>query len=45
MISRQIRGIPVVTACIIAVNIVVFLLELTYGDAFVTRWSVVPRDV
>lgn len=43
--SRQIRGIPVVTACIIAVNVFVFLLELAYGDAFVTRWSVVPADI
>src|SRR5438046_9186221 len=36
---------PVVTASIIAVNVFVFLLELTGGDAFVTKWALVPADI
>ena len=36
---------PVVTTFIILVNVVVFLLELTRGDAFVTQWSVVPAQI
>jgi membrane associated rhomboid family serine protease len=33
------------TACLIAANTLVFLLELTRGEAFVTAWSVIPHDV
>lgn len=33
------------TACVIALNVLAFILELSGGDAFVTRWSVVPADV
>jgi membrane associated rhomboid family serine protease len=43
--SRQTRSFAVVTAGIIAVNAIVFLLELANGDAFVTRWSVIPHDI
>ena len=43
--SRRPTRMPVVTASIIAVNIAVFLLELTGGQAFVTAWSVVPADI
>jgi membrane associated rhomboid family serine protease len=43
--SRRTASFPVVTAAIIAVNAVVFLLELANGEAFVTRWSVVPNTV
>src|SRR5215469_5163038 len=38
-------GFPVVTAAMIGINTLVFLLELANGDAFVTRWSVIPRDI
>lgn len=44
-VSRQPAGFPLVTTCIIAVNALVFFLELQGGDAFVTRWSVVPADI
>jgi membrane associated rhomboid family serine protease len=37
------RITPVVTYALIAINVVIFLLELTAGDAFIQRWSVVPR--
>jgi membrane associated rhomboid family serine protease len=33
------------TASIIAVNVVVFFLELSNGDVFVERWSLIPRDL
>jgi len=34
--------VPVVTYAIIAVNVLVFLLELSGGDAFIQRWAFVP---
>ncbi|HVN46438.1 MAG TPA: rhomboid family intramembrane serine protease [Steroidobacteraceae bacterium] len=43
--SRRPTRIPVATAAIIAVNVLVFLLELGAGDAMVSRWSVIPADV
>jgi membrane associated rhomboid family serine protease len=43
--SRRPYRIPVVTATIIAVNAFVFVLELIGGDAFVTRWSLIPADI
>ena len=43
--SRRPRRSPVVTIAIIAVNAVVFVLELTGGDAFVQKWSVIPADI
>ncbi len=42
---RHTTGFAFVTAGIIAVNAFVFLLELANGDAFVTRWSVIPYDI
>jgi membrane associated rhomboid family serine protease len=36
---------PVVTGAIIVVNAVVFLLELTRGDAFVMQWSAIPAQI
>jgi membrane associated rhomboid family serine protease len=43
--SRRPARFPAVTAIIIALNAVVFLLELAGGDAFVLRWSTVPADL
>jgi len=43
--SRRPRRSPVVTTAIIAVNALVFVLELTGGDAFVQKWSVIPADI
>jgi membrane associated rhomboid family serine protease len=37
--------VPVVTAGIIVVNVVVFVLELMRGDAFVTQWAAVPSQI
>ena len=35
--SRRPARFPVVTACIIALNLLTFILELIGGDAFVTQ--------
>jgi len=43
--SRRPSRFPIVTALIIALNGVAFILELMNGDQFVTRWSVVPADI
>jgi len=43
--SRRPSRFPIVTASIIALNALVFILELTGGDAFVVRWSVIPADI
>jgi membrane associated rhomboid family serine protease len=43
--SRRPTRFPVVTVCIIALNVLAFALELTLGDAFVLRWSAVPADI
>jgi membrane associated rhomboid family serine protease len=43
--SRRPSSFPIVTAFIIALNLVAFIFELVNGDEFVTRWSVVPADI
>src|SRR5262245_30530430 len=43
--SRRPTRFPVVTAAIIVVNALVFLAEMVGGEAFVTRWSVIPADI
>jgi len=43
--SRQPTRFPVMTAAIIAVNALVFVLELSGGDSFVLKWSLVPADI
>ncbi len=42
---RRPSRFPVVTALIIALNLLAFFLELSNGDEFVDRWSVVPADI
>jgi membrane associated rhomboid family serine protease len=43
--SRRPVKAPVVTGAIIAVNVVVFVLELTRGEPFVARWSAIPAEI
>ena len=43
--TRRPRRFPIVTAAIILANALVFLMELTAGDAFVSQWSVIPADI
>jgi len=44
-VSRRPTRLPVVTALIIVVNVLVFLLELVRGDAFVMQWSAIPAQI
>lgn len=43
--SRRPVHFPIVTTCIILTNLFVFVLELSGGDAFVLKWSVIPADI
>jgi membrane associated rhomboid family serine protease len=43
--SRRPRRFPIVTAAIIFVNALTFLLELMGGDAFVEQWSLIPANI
>jgi membrane associated rhomboid family serine protease len=44
-VSRRPARIPVVTALIILVNAIVFVLELMRGEAYVTQWSAIPAQI
>ena len=44
-VSRRPLNFPIVTLFIILINVVVFIIELIAGDAFVTRWAVVPANI
>src|SRR5579864_1768664 len=44
-ISRRPTHRPVVTVGIIVINVLVFLLELAGGDAFIEQWSVIPARI
>jgi membrane associated rhomboid family serine protease len=44
-VSRRPARVPVVTALIILVNAVVFVLELMRGETFVMQWSAVPAQI
>jgi membrane associated rhomboid family serine protease len=43
--SRRPVHFPIATTCIILTNVFVFALELSGGDAFVLKWSVIPADI
>jgi membrane associated rhomboid family serine protease len=43
--SRRPARVPVVTALIILVNAIVFVLELMRGETFVTQWSTIPAQI
>jgi membrane associated rhomboid family serine protease len=43
--SRRPTNFPVVTLTIIVINFVVFIFELINGDAFVTKWSMIPAHI
>ena len=43
--SRRPSRFPVITAAIIAVNALVFVIELVGGETFVTTWSLHPADI
>ena len=37
------RSVPIVTYALIALNVLFFFVELSGGEPFIERWSVVPR--
>jgi membrane associated rhomboid family serine protease len=39
------RTVPVVTYALIAINVLFFLVELSAGNAFIERWSVIPSQL
>ena len=39
------RVVPVVTYGLIALNVLVFFLEMSQGEPFIRQWSVVPRQL
>src|SRR5215510_10340879 len=41
--NSQRRSVPVVTFALIALNVLVFFVELNGGQAFVQQWAFVPR--
>ena len=41
--NSQRRSLPVVTVVLIALNVLVFFLELSGGQAFIQQWAFVPR--
>jgi membrane associated rhomboid family serine protease len=43
--DRRPLHFPIITALIIGANALMFLLELTGGDTFINRWSLVPADI
>ncbi len=43
--SRRPMRIPIATILIIGLNALVFMMELTGGDNFILRWSLVPADI
>ena len=43
--TRRPVRVPIVTASIIAVNVIVFLFELGSDDASIVRWAVVPAEL
>jgi membrane associated rhomboid family serine protease len=44
-IDRRPSRFPLITSLIIGANTLVFLLELVNGEAFVTRWSLIPSEI
>lgn len=40
--NRMRRSTPVLTYVLIVINVLVFLVELSSGDAFITQWAFVP---
>jgi rhomboid family protein len=39
------RAVPVVTYGLIALNVLVFFMEMSQGEPFIRQWSVVPRQL
>jgi membrane associated rhomboid family serine protease len=44
-VSRRPTSFPIVTLTLIVINFVVYIVELTNGDAFVLKWAMIPAHV
>ncbi len=44
-VDRRPVSFPVVTATIIGANVLMFIVELMGGDAFIIRWSFIPAEI
>ena len=40
--NTRVRGLPVVTYSLIALNVVIFMLQLSGGDQFIKDWAFIP---
>jgi membrane associated rhomboid family serine protease len=43
--TRRPVRFPIISVLIITANTVMFLLELSGGNAFILRWSLIPREI
>ena len=43
--TRKPTRFPAVTVTLIAINVAVFIAELSGGESFIAHWSVVPADI
>jgi len=43
--SRRPLRFPIITTLLISANALVFMLELIGGNAFITRWSLIPANI
>jgi membrane associated rhomboid family serine protease len=43
--SRRPVHVPVVTGALIAINALIFILELSNGEPFILQWALVPADI
>ncbi len=43
--SRRPIRFPIITVLLILANALVFVMELSNGDAFISRWAVVPANI
>ena len=43
--SRRTQSFPFATTLIVALNVVVFAMELSFGDRFIFAWSAIPERI
>jgi len=43
--NSDVRTVPFVVYGLIAINVLVFLLQMTIGDSFTYAWSTVPAEI
>lgn len=43
--TPQQRGFPIVNITLIAINVIMFLIQLTLGDQINNGWSLIPREI